>query len=247
VFVPVTCPPIKLRRLADYGADVTVIGEVFEESLASAEQFAAGSGALLVHPFDQPLTVAGVGTVTAEFSEQVPDLDTILIAVGGGGLLAGALAALQGTATRAVAVEPSSAGCLGAALEAGKPVDVAVSGPAVDSLGVRRVGQLAFAAAIAHQVQHIDVTDEAITAAQVSAWEGLRIGLEAGGATSLAALRDDWGNHARGRCLPSDFQPGEGDHVAAFPAKHTAPTRVEPSCIRLPINRREADQSVGAA
>jgi threonine dehydratase len=188
VFVPVTCPPIKLRRLADYGADVTVIGEIFEESLARAERFAAETGALFVHPFDQPLTVAGVGTVTAEFREQVPDLDTVLIAVGGGGLLAGSLAALGDTATRAVAVEPWSARCLGAALEAGEPVDVVVSGPAVDSLGVRRVGQLAFDAAMAHQVEHIDVTDEAITAAQLSAWQELRIGLEAGGATALAAL-----------------------------------------------------------
>ncbi len=203
VFVPVTCPPIKLRRLADYDADVTVMGEVFEESLASAEQFAAETGALLVHPFDQPLTVAGVGTVTAEFSEQVPELDTILIAVGGGGLLAGALAALEGTATRAVAVEPSSARCLGAALEAGGPVDVAVSGPAVDSLGVRRVGQLAFDAAIAHQVQHIDVTDEAIVAAQLSAWQELRIGLEAGGATALAAL------------LSGAYQPQHNEVVGA--------------------------------
>jgi threonine dehydratase len=101
VFVPVTCPPVKLRRLAGYGANVTVIGEAYEESRASAEHFAAQTGALLVHPFDQQLTVAGAGTVTAEFSEQVPDLDTILIAVGGGGLLAGALAALEGTSTRA--------------------------------------------------------------------------------------------------------------------------------------------------
>lgn len=188
VFVPVTCPPIKLRRLAGYGADVTVIGKVFEESLASVEQFAAETGALFVHPFDQPPTVAGAGTVAAEFSEQVPDLDTILIAVGGGGLLAGSLAALEGTATRVVAVEPSSSRCLGAALEAGTPVEVTVSGPAVDSLGVRRVGRLGFDAAVAHQVQHIDVTDEAITAAQLSAWHELRIGLEPGGATALAAL-----------------------------------------------------------
>jgi threonine dehydratase len=188
VFVPVTCPTIKLRRLADYGADVTVTGDVYEESLISANQFAGETGALLVHPFDQPSTVAGAGTVTAEFREQVPDLDTILIAVGGGGLLAGALAALEGTSTRAVAVEPFTARCLGAALEAGEPVDVAVSGAAVDSLGARRVGQLAFDAAVAHEVQHIDVTDESIVAAQLSAWEELRIGLEAGGATALAAL-----------------------------------------------------------
>ena len=188
VFVPVTCPTIKLRRLADYGADVTVIGDVYEESVISADRFAGETGALLVHPYDQPSTVAGAGTLTAEFSEQVPDLDTILIAVGGGGLLAGALAALEGTSTRVVAVEPFTSRCLGAALEAGEPVDVAASGAAVDSLGARRVGQLAFDAAVAHQVQHIDVTDEAIIGAQLSAWEELRIGLEAGGATALAAL-----------------------------------------------------------
>lgn len=188
VFVPVTCPSIKLRRLAEYGADVTVVGEVYEESLVSAEHFAAETGALLVHPFDQPHTVAGVGTAAAEFSEQAPGMDSILIAVGGGGLLAGALAALDGASTRAVAVEPFTARCLGDALEAGEPVDVVVSGVAVDSLGVRRVGQIAFDAAIAHQVKHVDVTDEAITAAQVAAWEAFRIGLEAGGATALAAL-----------------------------------------------------------
>lgn len=89
VFVPTTCPPVKLRRLADYGAAVTVVGQVYEESRASAEHFAAETGALLVHPFDEPMTVAGAGTVTAEFSEQAPGLDTILVAVGGGGLLAG--------------------------------------------------------------------------------------------------------------------------------------------------------------
>jgi threonine dehydratase len=185
VFVPTTCPPVKLRRLADYGAAVTVVGQVYEESRASAEHFAAETGALLVHPFDEPMTVAGTGTVTAEFSEQVPGLDTILVAVGGGGLLAGALAALDGTSTRAVAIEPYGARCLGAAQEAGEPVDVTVPGPAVDSLGVRRVGRLAFAAAVAHRVQHVDVTDDAITQAQLHAWEELRIGLEGGGATAL--------------------------------------------------------------
>ena len=188
VFVPTTCPPVKLRRLAEYGAAVTVIGDVYEESRTSAEQFAAESGALLVHPFDQPMTVAGAGTATAEFDEQVRGLDTILIAVGGGGLLAGSLAALEGTATRVVAVEPVTARCLGAAQEAGRPVDVPVSGPAVDSLGVRRVGRLAFDAAVAHNVQHVDVTDDAIIQAQLRAWEELRVGLEAGGATALAAL-----------------------------------------------------------
>jgi threonine dehydratase len=108
--------------------------------------------------------------------------------VGGGGLLAGALAALTGSSTVAVAVEPNSARCLGAALDAGRPVDVPVAGPAVDSLGPRRVGQLCFDAVITHGVQHVDVADEAIIAAQLAAWNELRIGLEGGGATALAAL-----------------------------------------------------------
>lgn len=196
VFVPTTCPPIKLRRLRDYGAHVTVIGDDYDESLRNAENHAAHAGALLVHPFDQPLTVAGAGTVAAEFAEQVPELSTVLVAVGGGGLLAGSLAALTGTATRVVGVEPSTARCLGAALEAGLPAPVEVSGAAVDSLGPRRVGRIGFAAAVAHQVQRVEV---AIRQAQLTAWEELRIGLEGGGATALAAV------------LSGAYQPAEDE------------------------------------
>jgi threonine dehydratase len=159
VFVPTTCPPIKLRRLEEYGATVQIVGDV-----------------------------GGAGTVTAELIEQIPQLDTLLVPVGGGGLLAGALAALDGTPTRVVAIEPLSARCLGAALDAGRPVDVTVSGPAVDSLGPRRVGQIGFEAARAHGVEHVDVDDDAIKNAQRAAWQELRIGLEGGGATALAAI-----------------------------------------------------------
>jgi len=188
VFVPTTCPPIKLRRLADYGATVTVTGDVYDESLTRAIEYADESGALLVHPFDHPVTVAGAGTVAAEFTEQVPDLDTILVAVGGGGLLAGSLAALDGSPIRVVGVEPTTARCLGAALDAGTLVDVEVSGAAVDSLGPRRAGRIAFEAARSHQVFRVEVTDEDIRRAQLTAWEELRVGLEGGGATALAAL-----------------------------------------------------------
>ena len=197
VFVPTTCPEIKLRRLEEYQAAVTITGAVYDESLAAAERFAERTEALLVHPFDQPLTVAGAGTVTAEFIEQVPDLDTILVPVGGGGLLAGALAVLSGTQTRAIAVEPFTARCLGAALATGERVNVDVSGPAVDSLGPRRVGLLGFNAARAHNVNHVDVTNAAISRAQRCAWEELRIGLEGGGATALAAILD--GSYAPAR------------------------------------------------
>jgi threonine dehydratase len=204
VFVPTTCPRIKLDRLAAYGANVKVIGDVYEVSRAGAEEFAAETGALLVHPFDHPLTVAGVGTATAELLEQAPALDTVLVAVGGGGFLAGTLTVLDGTATRAVAVEPFTARCLGAALDAHERVDVEVSGAAVDSLGVRRVGEIAFGAAVAHGVRHVDVPDEAIVAAQRAVWEHLRIGLEPGGATSLAAL------------LSGAYTPAPGERIGLF-------------------------------
>lgn len=204
VFVPGSCPAIKLRRLAGYGAAVTVAGEVYEECRERAEQYAAETGALLVHPFDDPMTVAGAGTVSAEFSEQVPHLDTVLIAVGGGGLLAGALAAFESTATQVIAVEPVSSRCLGAAMEAGEPVDVPASGHAIDSLGVRRVGRLAYDAAVAHNVRHADVTDDAIIGAQVRTWEELRIGLEPGGATALAAL------------LSGAYQPADHETVGVL-------------------------------
>ncbi len=204
VFVPTTCPPIKLRRLADYGAEVTVVGDVYDQSLVSAEQYAADTGALLIHPFDRPLTVAGAGTVALEFADQVPDLDAILVAVGGGGLLAGALAALHGTVIRTVGVEPSTARCLGAALDAGGPVDVDVSGAAVDSLGPRRVGRLGFDAAVAHQIQRVEVADHAIRQAQHVAWDELRVGLEGGGATALAAI------------LGGVYQPSAGETVGVI-------------------------------
>jgi len=188
VFVPTTCPPVKLQRLAEYGANVTVIGDVYDESLVIAQAYALQTGARLIHPFDQPMTVAGAGTVTTEFLEQVPSLSTVLMSVGGGGLFAGALTALAGLPTSAVGVEPVTARCLGAALDAGLPIDVAVSGPAVDSLGPARVGQIAFDTVTAHHAPRVEVSDESIRSAQRTAWNELRIGLEGGGVTALAAI-----------------------------------------------------------
>ncbi|WP_375237169.1 threonine/serine dehydratase [Microbacterium schleiferi] len=188
VFVPTTCPPVKLQRLAEYGANVTVTGDVYDESLVIAQAYAHQTGARLIHPFDQPMTVAGAGTVTTEFLEQVPSLRTVLMSVGGGGLFAGALTALAGLHTTAVGVEPVTARCLGAALDAGSPIDVAVSGAAVDSLGPARVGRIAFDTVTAHHAPRVEVPDESIRSAQRTAWNELRIGLEGGGATALAAI-----------------------------------------------------------
>ena len=204
IYVPTTCPEIKLRRLAEYGANVNVVGDIYEESLVAAKAFVAEHGAHLVHSYDHPDTVAGVGTAIAEFSRQAPDLDTIVIAVGGGGLLAGAVAALAGKTTRLVAVEPPTCRCMGAALEVGRPVDVEVSGPAVDSLGVRRIGRHGFSAALTTRVHRVEVPDEEIVKAQVRAWDQLRIGLEGGGATALAAV------------LSGAYQPQPGERVGVF-------------------------------
>ncbi|MDC7803757.1 serine/threonine dehydratase [Sphingomonas sp. BLCC-B65] len=201
VFVPTTCPEVKLRRLAGYGAQVTVIGDVYDESLVSAQAYANETGARLIHPFDQPLTVAGAGTVATEFLKQVPELDNVLMSVGGGGLFAGALTALEDSPTTAVGVEPTTARCLGAALDAGAPVDVTVSGAAVDSLGPVRVGQIAFDTVTAHRAGRVEITDDAIRAAQRAAWNELRIGLEGGGAAALAAI------------LNGAYQPAPGEIV----------------------------------
>jgi threonine dehydratase len=146
----------------------------------------------------------GARIVALEFAEQVPELDAMLVAVGGGGLLAGVLAALRSTMIRAVGVEPSTARCLGAALEAGAPVDVEVSGAAVDSLAPRRVGRLGFDAAVAYGVHRVEVSNDAIRRAQLVAWEELRIGLEGGGATALAAL------------LSGTYQPSDGETVGVI-------------------------------
>lgn len=188
VFVPSTCPEIKLRRLAAYGARTSIVGDIYEESLVAAQDFAAQSGAFLIHSYDEADTVAGSATVFAEFVDQVGMLDTVMVAVGGGGLLAGAVAATEGRQTRFVAVEPATCRCLGAALEAGEPVDVQVGGVAVDSLGVRRIGNYGLEAARRSGARHVEVTDDQIRATQKLAWDELRIGLEGGGATALAAL-----------------------------------------------------------
>lgn len=222
VFVPVTCPPVKLARLREYGAQLTVVGQDYDASLRTAQDHAHQTGALLVHPFDQPLTVAGAGTTALEFAEQVPALDTMLMAVGGGGLLAGALIALAGSRLRIVGAEPSTARCLGAALEAGMPVDVDVSGAAVDSLGPRRVGHIAFNTATTHNVCRVDVADQEIPRAQTTAWDQLRVGLEAGGATALAAL------------LSGAYQPAANETVGVICSGGnvdvTALTQDRPTC-----------------
>ena len=186
IFVPEIVAPAKLARLADYGAQVRIGGARYADALAASQARALDTGALAVHAYDDADVIAGQGGVAREFEAQA-DLDTVLVAVGGGGLVAGVAAWYAGR-TRVVAVEPRTSRALHAALEAGAPCDVDVAGVAADSLGARRVGELAFAIARATGVASVLVDDDAIRAAQRTLWSSARVFAEPGGATALAAL-----------------------------------------------------------
>mgnify|MGYP002400613017 CR=1 FL=1 len=187
IFVPESTPPLKVERLRRYGARVSLIGASYPEALTASMARAAETGALVVHAYDQPEVAAGQGTVARELEHQTPDLDTLLVAVGGGGLIAGIAAWFQGR-VHVVGVEPEGAPTLARAMEAGRPVDVPVTGVAVDSLGAHRAGALAFAIAQRYVDRVVLVTDDAILAAQRTLWEDVRVAAEPGGATALAAL-----------------------------------------------------------
>ena len=203
IFVPSTSPKVKAERIASLGADVRIVEGYYDDALEESYGRAAETGALEMHAFDQPEVVAGQGTIGAELSEQVPEADTVVVAIGGGGLIGG-IAAWYGGTTRVVGVEPEASRCMTAALEAGHPVDVSVSGYAADSLGARRAG------AIAHRVvsQHVErvvlVSDDAIRDAQRRLWDSVRLFAEPGGAASLAALES------------GAYVPESGEHVVVL-------------------------------
>lgn len=200
IFVPEICSPVKVERLRSYGAQVSQVGATYAEALVASQERAVQTGALMVHAYDQPEVVAGQGTLGYEFARQVSNLDTILVAVGGGGLIGGISAWFAGK-VHVIGVEPQAAPTLAMALQAQKPVDVEVSGIAVDSLGARRVGSLAFELAQQHMERVILVSDESIQFAQRTLWHDLRIIAEPGGATAIAAL------------LSGAYQPVQGERV----------------------------------
>lgn len=187
IFVPGVTSPAKLRRIESYGARAVIAGERYADALAASDVFAAESGAMTIHAFDQPETMLGQGTVGAEIEADAPEIDTLLVAVGGGGLIGG-IAAWFEDRVRIVAVEPEGAPTLQRALAAGKPVDAPTEGIAADSLAPRRVGQLMFPLARKFVDRSVLVADDAIVAAQASLWDNLRIVAEPGGAAAYAAL-----------------------------------------------------------
>jgi threonine dehydratase len=201
VYVPETAPAVKVARLRALGASVRQVGSEYAEAYEAATKRSAESGALFCHPYDQPEVCAGQGTLALELEEQTGGVDTVLVAVGGGGLMAGIAAALEGR-TRVVAVEPEGCPSFHAALAAGKPVDAEVSGVAADSLGARRTGEIPFAVAHRTGVTSLLVGDEDVIAARRALWEQHRIAIEHGTAAAYAAL------------LTGAYEPSEGERVA---------------------------------
>jgi threonine dehydratase len=187
IYVPKVSSPAKIDRIRSYGAQLVVGGERYADALAASESWAAESGALQVHAYDQEGALLGQGTVGMELEKQAPSLDTLLVAVGGGGLIGGIAAWYEGK-VKLVGVEPVLAPTLTRALEAGRPVDAEAGGIAADSLAPKRVGELMFPLAKAFVEKVVLVDDSEILASQKALWDRLRIVTEAGGAAAYAAL-----------------------------------------------------------
>ncbi len=203
IFVPQIAAPVKIAKIKAYGAEVHVDGATYFDALALCEAYVAASGAMPISAYDTFETIAGQGTVGLEWERDLarldlPPLDTVLVAVGGGGLIAG-VAAWFDNRVRVVGVEPEGSRALHAAFEAGRPVDVEVKSVAADSLGARRAGDLCFSIARRAVARVALVTDEAIRAAQLELWRSMCVIAEPGGAAAYAAL-------ASGAYVPA---PGE--------------------------------------
>jgi threonine dehydratase len=203
VYVPATAPPVKVARLRELGADVVQVGDRYAQAYEAAVADADRTGALFCHAYDQPEVCAGQGTLALELAEQLDGaVDTVLVAVGGGGLVAGVAAALEGRA-RVVGVEPGTVPTFAAALQAGGPVDVPVSGVAADSLGATRLGAIAWEVTARTCVRSVLVADDDVVTARRLLWERHRLVVEHGAATVVAAL------------LSGAVVPEPGERVAA--------------------------------
>jgi threonine dehydratase len=202
IFVPEPTPDVKVDRLRRYGARVTLIGADYAAAYAASRERAAHTGALEVHAYDQAAVIAGQGTLGRELQSQA-DLDTVLVAVGGGGLIGG-IAAWFGGRVKVVAVEPERCPTLFSAVQAGQPVDIEVGGLAADALGARRIGRLAFDIAQQHVDSVVLVSDEEIRSSQRALWDSVRLLAEPGGATALAGLRS------------GKYQPAAGERVGVI-------------------------------
>ena len=202
IFVPTVSSAAKVERIRAYGADLAIVGDRYADALAASEAWVARTGALAVHAYDQLETLLGQGTLGMELAAQA-SLDTVLVSVGGGGLLGGVAAWYAGK-LKVIGVEPESAPTLTEALKAGRPVDAPAGGIAADSLAPRKVGELMFPIARAHVATVLLVSDAAIRRAQDALWSAVRIVAEPGGAAAFAAL------------LGGAYAPAAGERVGVI-------------------------------
>src|SRR6202048_3758047 len=203
ICVPNVASPEKVERIRRCGADLVVVGERYADALAASEAWTAQSGAMPLHAYDQIETLLGQGTVGLEFQQQCPRLDTLLVAVGGGGLIGG-IAAWYAGKIKLIGVEPEAAPTLANALNAGRPVESPAGGIAADSLAPKRVGELMFPLAQKYVDKVILVRDDEITQAQETLWSVLRVVTEPGGAAAFAAL------------LARRYQPAPSERVGVL-------------------------------
>jgi threonine dehydratase len=201
IFIPSVASEAKVQRIRDYGADLVITGERYADALAASEAWVERTGAMPVHAFDQDETMLGQGTIGIELDEQAPEIDTLLVSVGGGGLIGG-LAGWYASRIKVVGVEPEAAPTLTKALQAGRPVDAEAGGIAADSLAPRRIGERVFPIAQRHVRETVLVTDDAIRQAQKALWQAARIVVEPGGVAAFSAL------------LSGAYQPQPGERVA---------------------------------
>jgi threonine dehydratase len=215
IFVPAVSAPAKVARIRQLGADLVVTGERYADALAAAQDWAQSSGAMSVHAFDQRETLLGQGTLGLELAGQADQLDTVLVPVGGGGLIGGIAAYFAGTA-RVIGVEPDGAPTLTRARAEGRPADAPAEGVAADALAPRRVGELVFPITQAYVEDVVLVDDASILAAQRALWEAARIAAEPAASVGIAAL------------LTGAYKPAPGEHVAVvISGANMAPAQLE--------------------
>src|SRR5271165_864518 len=219
IFVPTVSAPAKMERIRQLGAELAVTGERYADALAAAQAWVESSGAMSVHAFDQRETLLGQGTLALELAGQAPEmgraLDTVLVPVGGGGLIGGIAAYFAGT-VRVIGVEPVGAPTLTRARAEGRPADAPAEGVAADALAPRRVGELVFPITQAYVEDVVLVDDTSILAAQRALWEAARIAAEPAAAVGIAAL------------LTGAYKPAPGEHVAVvISGANMAPSQLE--------------------
>jgi threonine dehydratase len=215
IFVPTVSAPAKIERIRRLGADLVVTGDRYADALAAAQEWVRSSGAMTVQAFDQRETILGQGTLGLELAEQTDDLDTVLVPVGGGGLIAGVASWFAGDA-RVVGVEPDGAPTLSYARAEGRPVDAPAGSVAADALAPRQVGELVFPITQAYVDDVVLVDDASILAAQRALWQAFRIAAEPAASVGIAAL------------LAGAYKPAPGEHVTVvISGANMSPSRLE--------------------